>query len=244
MKKKNDFTIKNLFSINKKICVVTGASGSIGKEISKLLKLNGAIVIRIDKTGKEDLKKNYFKADISDIKKNKHIINQIYKKYNRIDALINIAGISESKNYLNNIKINLISAYEITKLVTEKMIKKKKGSVINFTSLNSELGFKNNPGYVASKGGLKQLTKAFAIDYSNKNIRFNNVGPGYIKTSMTLKSYNDPVKKRERLNRIIMNRFGVPNDLFGIIVYLISDASKYVTGQDFYIDGGFLAKGI
>jgi len=82
------------------------------------------------------------------------------------------------------------------------------------------------------------------MDYSSKNIRFNNVGPGYFKTNMTAKSYNNRVKRNERLSRILMNRFGYPEDLFGIIVYLISDASLYVTGQDFYIDGGFLAKGI
>ena len=156
----------------------------------------------------------------------------------------NIAGVSDPSNFKNNIDVNLTSVYELTNIVTEKMVKRKKGSVVNFTSLNAELGFKNNLGYLSSKGGLKQLTKGFAMDYSSKNIRFNNVGPGYFKTNMTAKSYNNKVKRNERLSRILMNRFGYPEDLFGIIVYLISDASSYVTGQDFYIDGGFLAKGI
>ena len=242
MSNKSSFLINNLFSIKNKVCIVTGASGGIGKEICNLLDINGAVVVGIDK--KSTNKKNFYVTDLSNHDECNLVINNIYKKYKRIDALLNIAGISDNKNFINNININLISTYEITKAVTEKMIKKKRGSVVNITSLNAVLGFKNNPGYVASKGGLKQLTKSFAVDYSDKNIKFNNVGPGYIKTNMTVKSYSNPKKKKQRLDRIIMNRFGEPNDLFGIIVYLISDASNYVTGQDFYIDGGFLCKGI
>lgn len=243
MSNKSSFLINNLFSVKNKVCIVTGASGGIGKEISKLLEINGAIVVRIDKKN-INKKKNFFVLDLSNYDECNLVINNIYKKYKRIDALLNIAGISDNKNFINNININLVSTYEITKAVTKKMIIKKRGSVVNITSLNAVLGFKDNPGYVASKGGLKQLTKSFAVDYSDKNVRFNNVGPGYIKTKMTIKSYNNPKKKKQRLDRIIMSRFGEPNDLFGIIVYLISDASNYVTGQDFYIDGGFLCKGI
>jgi len=241
---KNKSLISNLFSVNRKICIVTGALGGIGNTISNLLEINGAIVIKIDILEKRKQDKNYFKVDIKDNNEIKKVINSIYKKYRRIDALLNIAGVSDPSNFKNNIDVNLTSVYELTNIVTEKMVKRKKGSVVNFTSLNAELGFKNNLGYLSSKGGLKQLTKGFAMDYSSKNIRFNNVGPGYFKTNMTAKSYNNKVKRNERLSRILMNRFGYPEDLFGIIVYLISDASSYVTGQDFYIDGGFLAKGI
>ncbi len=242
MNTKSSSYINNLFSVKNKICIVTGASGGIGKEISKLLELNRAIVIRIDK--KNDKQKNFYKIDLSNKEQCNKTIKNIYSKYKRIDALVNIAGISDNKSFINNININLISNYEITNSVIEKMIKRKKGSIVNITSLNAVLGFKDNPGYVASKGGLKQLTKSFAMDYSSKNIRFNNVGPGYIKTNMTIKSFNNPKKKKQRLDRILIKRFGKPNDLFGIIVYLISDASSYVTGQDFYVDGGFLCKGI
>ncbi len=241
---KNKYLINNLFSVNKKICIVTGAFGGIGKTISNLLEINGAIVIKIDILEKRKHDNNYFKIDVKDHNGIKKVINSTFKKYRRIDALLNIAGVSDPTNFKNNIDVNLTSVYELTNMVAEKMAKRKKGSVVNFTSLNAELGFKNNLGYLSSKGGLKQLTKGFAMDYSSKNIRFNNVGPGYFKTNMTAKSYNNRVKRNERLSRILMNRFGYPEDLFGIIVYLISDASLYVTGQDFYIDGGFLAKGI
>ena len=198
MSNKSSFLINNLFSVKNKVCIVTGASGGIGKEISKLLEINGAIVVRIDKKN-INKKKNFFVLDLSNYDECNLVINNIYKKYKRIDALLNIAGISDNKNFINNININLVSTYEITKAVTKKMIIKKRGSVVNITSLNAVLGFKDNPGYVASKGGLKQLTKSFAVDYSDKNVRFNNVGPGYIKTKMTIKSYNNPKKKKTKI---------------------------------------------
>ena len=83
-----------------------------------------------------------------------------------------------------------------------------------------------------------------ALDYGKYNIRVNNLGPGYIKTEMTKISFNSKILREKRLNRMIFQRYGNPDDLFGLILYLLSNSSKYVTGQDFYIDGGFLAKGI
>jgi gluconate 5-dehydrogenase len=131
-------------------------------------------------------------------------------------------------------------------LFTSYIIKNKikKSSLINLTSLNSEMAFSNNPGYVSTKGALKMLTKSFAIDYSKYGIRFNNIGPGYFLTDMTKKNFADKIKRQERLSRIPLGRYGHPKEIFGIIAYLLSDASSYVTGQDFYIDGGFLSKGI
>ena len=109
---------------------------------------------------------------------------------------------------------------------------------------NVILGFSDNPGYNSSKGGLKLLSKSLAKDYAKYNIRVNNIGPGYFLTDMTKKFYRQKEKRKLRLSRIPMNRYGKPEELFGIIVYLISGASSYVTGQDFYIDGGLLAKGL
>ena len=122
--------------------------------------------------------------------------------------------------------------------------KKKGGSVINITSLNAELGFSNNPGYVSSKGGLKLLTKSFCLDYAKYKIRFNNLGPGYIKTKMTRKRYLNLKERKKRIDRIPLRRYGNPDDLIGPVLFLMADASSYMTGQDLYVDGGFLAKGI
>ena len=123
-------------------------------------------------------------------------------------------------------------------------MKKKGGSIVNITSLNAELGFSKNPGYVSSKGALKMLTKSFCLDYAKYNIRINNLGPGYIKTKMTKKKFLNFKDRKTRIDRIPLGRYADPKDLVGPVIFLISEASSYMTGQDLYIDGGFLAKGI
>jgi len=124
------------------------------------------------------------------------------------------------------------------------MKKNKSGSIINITSLNAELAFPNNPAYVASKGGLKMLSKALARDWGIYGIRVNNLGPGYIKTDMTEASFNNKTTRKEREERTMLGRWGEVDDLIGPCVFLASDASEYITGQDIYIDGGWLGKGL
>jgi gluconate 5-dehydrogenase len=118
------------------------------------------------------------------------------------------------------------------------------GSTFNITSIGAELGFPNNPAYVAAKGALKQLTKSMAFDLGSFGVRVNNLGPGYFRTDMANLSYNDPEKREARASRTLLGRWGEPEDLAGAVIFLASDASRYMTGQDLYIDGGWLAKGL
>ena len=106
------------------------------------------------------------------------------------------------------------------------------------------MGFSNNPGYNSSKGGLKMLSKALANDLATKKIRVNNIGPGYFLTNMTKKFYKIKKKREQRLSRIPLNRYGNTNELCGAVIFFISNASSYITGQDLYVDGGLLHKGI
>jgi NAD(P)-dependent dehydrogenase (short-subunit alcohol dehydrogenase family) len=124
------------------------------------------------------------------------------------------------------------------------MSKKRSGSVINVTSLGSELAFPGNPSYQVSKAALRQLSKALSIDFGKYGIRINNVCPGYILTSMTEKSYGNKKLREERSRRMILNRWGKPEDLVGPCIFLASKASSYMTGTDVYVDGGWLAKGL
>ena len=118
------------------------------------------------------------------------------------------------------------------------------GSIINITSLNAELAFPDNPAYVAFKGGLKQLTKALALDLGSSGIRVNSIGPGYIRTEMTSRSWANQPARQLRAERSVLKRWGEPTDLAGAVIYLASDASSFVTGQDVYVDGGWLIKGL
>ena len=124
------------------------------------------------------------------------------------------------------------------------MKKKKSGVIINITSINAEFAFPDNPSYQVTKAGLKQLTKSLALDLAKFGIRVNSVGPGYFRTSMTKKSWNNLKKRKKIRESTMLKRWGVPKDLEGIIVFLSSDSSEYITGQDIYVDGGWSAKGI
>ncbi|MDA9772570.1 SDR family oxidoreductase, partial [Amylibacter sp.] len=113
----------------------------------------------------------------------------------------------------------------------------------NITSLGAELGFPDNPSYQMSKAGLRQLTKALARDWGEFGIRANNICPGYIKTAMTTKSFNDIKLNKQRSDNTLLKRWGEPEDLIGPALFLVSDASSYMTGTDIYVDGGWTANG-
>ena len=242
------YKINNLFSLKNKKVLITGAAGGLGKKITSLLLKNNAHVIATDISKINLNHKNLIKIEKIDLtnkfdfEKFKKIIVRIKK----INSLINFCGISHNESFKKIVEVNFTSTFDLLNYFTNYISKNKikNSSIINISSLNSELGFSNNPGYVSSKGAIKMLTKSFAVDYAVNGMRFNNVGPGYFKTPMTKKKYANAKERKKRVERIPLGRYGNPEELFGIIVYLLSDASLYVTGQDFYIDGGFLAKGI
>ena len=149
----------------------------------------------------------------------------------------------EKENWAKTIDVNLTANFFCSQEAIKYMIKRKEGSIINITSLNAELAFPKNPSYIASKGGLKMVGKALAKDWGKFGIRVNNLGPGYIKTSMTKSSYSNRKTRLEREKQILLQRWGNMDDLVGPCIFLASDASKYITGQDIYVDGGWTANG-
>lgn len=243
-------SVKNLFKLYNRKIIITGANSGIGLELSKSLISLKAILIRIDIKFTNKLQCADYVADLRERIQVEEVFKKISKKYGNINGLVNCAGISvASKNpyfdnsyYENTLSSNLKSAFLVTAETCKIM--KKNGSVVNITSLGAEQSFPDNPAYQVSKAGLKQLTKAFARDYSKFGIRFNNICPGYIKSKMTIKSYSNPGTKKIRSNRTLLNIWGKPFDLVGPVIFLLSDASKYMTGTDVYVDGGWLAKGI
>lgn len=222
--------------------LLTGGGNGIGRKISRYLEKKHDIYV-IDKNINEN-KKN-FKCDLRDIQK----LELISKKIKKVDVIINNAGISfSSKNNFQNfddiVKINLNGPYYVCSLFLNQLRQSQYPSIINICSLNSHQAFPNNPGYVSSKSGLLGLTRALALDYGKYNIKVNSISPGYIADGMSFKSFKSKNKNKERSRRTIFNKWGKASDLFGIIDYLISQSSSYTTGQDFVIDGGWLAKGL
>lgn len=250
-----------IFDIKNKVIIVTGGNSGIGLMISKYLIQYQAKVIRLDKKFLDKSKKKKIKnslgsldikIDLSDIKKIPKILNKIKNKFNRIDGLVNCHGITKeikndknlSKNFEETINNNLKSTFFLSSLVCKIMAKKNTGSIINITSLGAHLGFPKNPSYQISKAGVRQLTKSLAVDWGKKSVRVNNICPGYIKSTMTMKSYKNAKANKQRLDRMMLGRWGTQEDIVGAVIFLMSDASSYITGSDIYIDGGWTNKGL
>jgi len=253
--------ISSLFSLKGKVAVVTGAAKGNGRAIAKGFLNAGALVYFID-ISKKDIhavkkairsrKAKFIIADVTDFELMRDTIEEVYAREKRIDILVNNAGITlpqSSDTYSDNKwekthMVNLKAPFKVSQMAAKYMKRCGGGVIINITSLGSELGFSNNPAYVAFKGGLKQLTKALAKDWTKYNIRVNNLGLGYFKTGMTQKSWANKKLRQERAARTMLGRWGGPKDIVGPAIFLASEASRYITGQDLYVDGGWLASGI
>ena len=239
--------------------MITGAGRGIGKSLAENMAKLGAFVYCFDIEFPDKIQPilvdNMFqiKCDLTDTNRFQKICKKIFVERGKIDVLVNNVGVTfpkdeglpyGEKKWLDTLKINLTVAFGCTQTVIEHMVKNKKGSIINITSINAELGFPNNPAYVASKGGLKMLGKSFARDYGVYGIRVNNLGPGYFKTTMNKKSWENKKMRKMRTARTMLGRWGEPEELVGPCIFLASDASSYITGHDLYVDGGWLASGL
>lgn len=241
-----------IFSLENKTAIVTGSSKGNGLAIAKGLKDAGAEVIGLDIVESEDCEINSIVCDVTNPESVDNALRNVINSYGKVDILINNAGVSypsDFEDYPEDLwdmtyKVNLKAPFDLIKKIAKVMKDNNGGSIINITSLNSELAFPNNPSYVAFKGALKQLGKSAAVDLGKYNIRVNNVGPGYMMTDMTRKSWEDPKVCEERKNKTVLGRWGKPEDLVGISVFLSSDSSSYITGQDIYVDGGWSIKGL
>lgn len=243
--------LQELFSLENRVAIVTGAARGNGKAIALGLKGAGAHVVAVDVL-ENDIGCDMYYCDITKNSDLTALVEYVIYKYGKIDILVNNAGVSlggdfssyPEEAWTKTYEVNLKAPFELTKLVAEHMKKSKAGSIINITSLNAELAFPDNPAYMTFKGALKQLTKSTAYDLGSYGIRANNLGPGYIKTQMTERSWYQLDLHNARKNRTLLGRWGESKDLIGAAIFLASDASSFMTGQDLYVDGGWLSKGI
>ena len=232
--------------------VVTGATGIIGNSILEKLVLGGSNILATG-TNEEKLNKikNKFKnINILQFDISKH--NEIEKFIdncstilsNKIDVLINNAGITKDnlsirmkeEEWKKVIDINLSSTFFLTKNVIKKMLKSKKGKIINITSVVGHSGNIGQANYAASKAGIIAMSKSLALEYGKKNITVNCVSPGFIMSDMTDKISKDHTELLK--SRISLNKFGNPEDVANTIAFLCSNLSDYITGETIHVNGG------
>ena len=239
----------NLKNLN---IVLTGATGGIGNSILEKLIDAGANVVATG-TNEEKLNsiKNKYKSvkiqkfDISKHKEIENFINKVSDELgNKIDILINNAGVTsdnlsirmKEEEWKKVIDINLTSAFLLSKNVIKKMLKNKKGKIINISSVVGHTGNIGQANYTASKAGLVAMSKSFALEYGKKNINVNCVSPGFITTDMTNRiseNYKETLK-----SRIPLDRFGNPKDVANTVIFLCSNLSDYITGETIHVNGG------
>lgn len=253
--------IQELFSLQGKRALVTGATHGLGMSIAKALAGAGATIIvndilqeKLDTAIKEyaesGIKAHGYLFDVTDEAAVIKNIEKIEKEVGPIDILINNAGIikripmvdMEVADWEQVIRIDLTGPFIMSKHVGKSMIQRKQGKIINMCSMMSELGRETVSAYAAAKGGLKMLTKNMATEWAKFNIQVNGIGPGYFATAQTapIRVGGHPFNEFI-ISRTPAARWGDPDDLAGAAIFLSSKASDFVNGHILYVDGGILA---
>jgi 3-oxoacyl-[acyl-carrier protein] reductase len=244
--------------LENKVAIVTGASRGIGKGIAIKFAEQGANVaftyLSSDEKAKElekelsafGIKAKGYKSDASDFKAADDLITAIVAEFGTIDVVVNNAGITKDgllmrmteENFDEVIKVNLKSIFNITKAVQRPMLKARKGSIINMSSV---VGVKGNAGqsnYAASKAGIIGFSKSVALELGSRNIRCNSIAPGFIETEMT--GALDEKTIQSWRDGIPLKRGGTTEDVANLALFLASDMSSYITGQTISVCGGML----
>lgn len=241
-----------------KTAIITGGSRGIGKGIAQIFAEQGANVAftySSSASAAEELEKELsahgvkakaYQSDAASFEQAQQLADDVLKEFGSIDVLINNAGITKDnllmriseEDFDKVIEVNLKSVFNMTKAVQRTMLKQRKGSIINMSSV---VGVKGNAGqtnYAASKAGILGFTKSVALELGSRNIRCNAIAPGFIETEMTGKL--DEATVQGWRDAIPLKRGGNPEDIANACVFLASDMSAYITGQVLNVDGGML----
>lgn len=241
-----------------KVAIITGASRGIGKAIAKKFVENGAIVAFTYLSSEEKAKAleaeltsnggtaKGFKSNAADFDQAQDLATAVVKEFGQIDTVVNNAGITRdtllmrmSEDQWDEVmQVNLKSVFNLTKAVLRPMLKARKGSIINMSSIVGIRGNGGQANYAASKAGIIGFTKSIALELGSRNIRSNAVAPGFIETEMT--DALDPEVVQGWRDTIPLKRGGQPDDVANLCVFLASDMSTYITGQTLNVDGGML----
>lgn len=250
-----------LFDLTGQRAIVVGGAGDLGFAILEGLIEAGASAVAIDISAKVKAQcsslreKGYevhgLEVDVTDRTAIKQSVSDAVQLLGGdIDILVNAAGIQRrapsedfsEQDWDDVLSVNLTAAFIYSQQVARGMIAKKRGKIIHVSSIMSQFGGITIPAYAASKGGLSQLTKALSNDWAAKGICVNAIAPGYIDTQLNTALISDEKRSTEVLLRTPVKRWGIPADMKGVVIFLASAASDFVTGTVIPIDGGYSSR--
>lgn len=255
-------SILNAFDLSDKTALVTGCKRGIGKAMAEALAEAGADIIGVsaslESSGSEveasvtSLGRSFsgYACDFSDREAVYRFVDAVKENHSSIDILVNNAGTilrtpaaEHPDEYWDKIvEVNLNAQFVLSREFGKEMIERGSGKIIFTASLLTFQGGITVPGYAASKGGIGQLTMALANEWAGKGVNVNAIAPGYIATDNTEALRNDPVRNEQILVRIPAGRWGKPDDFKGPVVFLASEAAKYVHGTILLVDGGWMGR--
>jgi len=252
----------DVFSLDGKVALVTGASRGLGAGMAAALSAAGAAVAlhsnerpateTADRICKESGRRTeLFTADLADRAAADALVTNTIAAFGQIDILVNNAGIIRRRaaalhtddDWDAVIEVNLSNAFRLCRAMGKHLIDSgRPGKIINVASLLSFQGGITVPGYAAAKGGIVQLTKALANEWAAQGINVNAIAPGYMQTDNTKALREDPQRNKQITERIPAGRWGTPEDVAGAAVFLASRASDYVHGHVLVVDGGWMGR--
>ncbi len=250
--------MQDLFDLTGKVAMVTGATRGLGESAARALAKAGAEVAVCGRV-QADLDRvsgdlhalgrqaQGFSLDVLSKEKVRQTVELILERFGRIDILVNNAGVNNRQPVLEYpeeawdlvLATNLKGYFLVAQAVAPQMIKRGYGKVINMSSILGTVGLPGQLAYAASKGGVDQITKVMALEWAKLGVRVNAIGPTYFETDLVKQLRNDPERFNFINERTPMGRWGYPEELEGIVIFLAAQASDFITGQTIYIDGGW-----
>ncbi|RHD95210.1 3-oxoacyl-[acyl-carrier-protein] reductase [Ruminococcus sp. AM30-15AC] len=242
--------------LENKVALVTGAGRGIGRAIAIALAKEGAEVV-VNYNGSEERAKevkqtieenggkaSIYKCNVSDFEACEAMIKDIVKEHGRLDILINNAGITKDglimkmkeEDFDSVLNVNLKGTFNTIRHSARQMLRQKSGKIINISSVSGILGNAGQANYAASKAGVIGLTKTMARELGSRGITVNAIAPGFVDTEMT--GVLSEEIRENACRQIILGRFGKPEDIASVAVFLASDKADYITGQVISVDGG------
>jgi gluconate 5-dehydrogenase len=254
--------LEKIFSLENKVVVITGAAGGIGRVLAKGLAGAGADIVLTDiamdnllELEKEITtcgdKARSYELNVMSMESIRNCVDNVIKDYGRIDVLVNCAGINKREGFLDVeettydriMNINLKGLYFLSQEVAKHMIKQHSGNIINMASHNSVGMLGGCSVYGATKSAVTALTRSMAVEWAQYGIRANAIAPGHFLTPLTTVTWEHPERSKFLKERTAMERPGKPEELVGITIMLASDASSFMSGMMYHVDGGYLAGG-